>query len=228
MALVADGLPLAESRKYRVGTVLGWTAAALNVVGFVVYCIPMLTGDALDTNPLSWWFWFIETLASLVIIISYLEKDKASEGGHMSVWATEAVSMLGVTIVSAYLLFELNRGGLAEFFEEVKPVDWFVTGFAVFSLGLWQVTRKRYGSFWAVWISQFGPVVAVYPLVQDAWSDPTAEPFWAWAIWTIAFALQAVSGWLRVRTLTTIVGPIIYTLTHLAVVLAIILGTAFS
>lgn len=226
MALVADGLPLAESRKFRAGAVLGWTAAVLNAVGFAVYCSPMMTGDTLDTNPLSWWFWFVETLTSLIIIINYLEKDKVTEGGHKSVWATEAVSMVGVTIVSLYLIFEMYRGGIAVVFDEVKPIDWFVTGFAVVSLGFWHVTHKRYGSRWAVWFSQFGPIAAVYPLFRETLENPAGEPLWAWAIWTAAFALQAVSGWLRVRTWTTIVGPVIYTATHLLVVLAIILGTA--
>lgn len=228
MALVADGLPLAESRKYKMGAILGWTAAILNGVGFVIYCTPMLTGDALNTNPLSWWFWFIETLTSLVIIYHYLEKDNGSEGGHKSVWATEAVSMVGVTIVSLYLLLELHRWGIDDVFSAVETIDYVVTGLAIFSLAFWHVTRKRYGSGLAVWISQFGPLAAVYPLWRATLENPTSEPFWAWIIWTLAFALQTVSGWLRVRTLTTIVGPIVYTVTHLLVVLAIILGTASS
>ncbi len=227
MTPVIGGLLNVGSCKYRVGAVLGWTAAVLNALGFVIYCIPMLTGDAIETNPLSWWFWFIETLTSLVIIYHYLEKDNGS-GGHRSVWATEAVSMVGVTVVSVYLLLELHRWGIDDVFKSVKTVDYIVTGFAILSLGFWHITRKRYGSGLAVWISQIGPLVAVYPLWRATLENPQGEPFWAWTIWTVAFALQGVSGWLRVRTITTIIGPIVYTVTHLLVVLAIIHGTASS
>ncbi len=203
----------------RVGAAFGIVAGILNLVVFVWYCWTAFSGET-TTNPISWWLWFAETLFCLFI---YIDRTR-----DFPTWFTEAASMLGVTVISGYLIWEILIGDSSIVFASVETVDYVALGFAVLAFVVWAFTRKDDGKGPAIWFFQLALLSAIFPLVRSAYTDPTSEPLGPWIAWTFVFLFQTICAWLRVREPGAVVNPLMYTITHALVVGAMILGAASS
>ncbi len=202
-----------------VGAVFGYTAAFMNAVGLAWYSRDMFFGETI-TNPVTWWLWLVETIISLII---YVDRTK-----DMSKWATEAVSAVGVSIISLFLLFQTLSGEAHSVFETVELVDYIAATFAVVALVVWIVTRKTYGAGIALWVFQLALLSAIFPLMRSAVVETAVEPLGPWVLWTIAFAFQAICAYLRWDGYEPIVSPINYTITHGLIAITILHSATFS
>ena len=187
------------------------------VTAFVWYCWTVFSGEA-TTNPISWWLWFAETAVSLML---YADRTRDT-----SKWFAEAVSMVGVTMVSGYLIWEVLSGGEKMVFASVETVDYIAFLFAALAFCVWLATRKKVGAGLALWIFQLALISAVFPLLRATFADSSSEPLGPWVLWTGVFFLQTVCAWLRWDGYEPVISPINYTLTHGLVVVAITLGAA--
>lgn len=201
----------------RFGAWCGWGAGILNLIGFVWYCTVVLDGSA-TTNAITWWMLLGETLVSLAIL-----RDRT---GDPATWFTEFVSMIGVGFVSLYLLWEVLQGKGLVVLASVATIDIFILGLTLAVGAIWLATRRKYGAGPAIWIFQIVLVSSMIPLVRSAYADPTSEPLGPWVLWCGVFFLQTVCAKLRLRELEAYINPLNYTLTHVLVVVAIILGSA--
>lgn len=189
----------------RLGAQLGYLAAVVNAVAFVWYSFGILSGET-ETNPITWWLWLAETFIGLLI---YADRTRDT-----SKWLAEAISMVGVTIVGGYLIFQVFAGHQEVVLHSVQPIDFLSAGLAAVALIFWISTRKRWGAGASLWVFQLALFSAAFPLIRAVAADPSSEPFWPWALWTGAFVLQALCAMLRWDGKEPLLNPINYAVTH--------------
>lgn len=188
----------------QIGAACGYLAAALNAVVFVWYGREVLVGKV-DTNPITWWLWMIETAVGLTIYVARTQ--------DRSKWAAEAVSMLGVVIIAGYLTVMAFFGHARVVFASVEIVDYGVAALAIVAF----VVYNKCGPKVAIFVFQAALIAAIFPLLRATLVNPSAEPFGPWALWAVAFTLQALCAGLRWDGADTLLNPINYALTHGAV-----------
>lgn len=198
----------------------GYLAAALNLVGFGLYFFEAFRGHV-DTNPVTWYLWLLETFVSLTLYSSYTEKP--------SVWAAEAASLVGVILFCLYLTFEVVVNKKEVGWANVELIDW-VTSLAVvivYAIWLRMKDRPQWKKYSLVLFQVVLLAVAV-PLIRSAAMHPHAEPFWPWAVWTVSFSLQALCAWLfQKNDGVALANPVNYALTHGIVAVLAFGGVAF-
>lgn len=198
------------------GAVCGYAAALIQAGAYGWYMLDLVEGSV-HTNPVSWYLWLGETLVGLLIY--------ADRTNDRSKWIAEAVAFVGVIAVAGYLTYQWWASGATELFGTVKvPDDLWSTGLAVLAFVVWVDKREHWGPGVANWVFQFALLAAAYPLIRAAWADPSAEPFWPWALWSASFFLQFLCACLRWDGVTPLLNPLNYLATHAAVAAIAYLG----
>lgn len=197
----------------KIGTAAGYTAAIIQVIAFLLYCFEVFSKQA-HTNPVTWWLWLGETLVGLLI---YADRTQ-----DRPKWITEAVAFVGVILVSLYLGVRMYLGDSSIIMESVESVDYLAAATAVGAFCFWLATRKRWGPSASIWVFQIALISAAFPLIRATLANPSAEPFWPWALWTLSFIFQLVCSLLRWDGFEPLVNPLNYAITHGVVALIII------
>lgn len=192
-------------RLRNLGACAGYSAAFVQAIAFTWYCIIVFSHDA-HTNPISWWLWLGETLVGLVIYIDHTRDTPK--------WINEAVAFVGVIMVASYLALRIFMGDTAIVLAPVETIDIVVAVATVATFCFWVLTREKLGAGISLWIFQIALVAAAFPLIRATFVDPSAEPFWPWALWTLSFSLQLLSASLRWDDIEALLNPLNYAATH--------------
>ncbi len=204
------------------GSWCGFLAALTNLLAFTWYVYEVF-GGKVDTNPVTWYLWLIETAVSLTLF-----RDRTHD---MSKWLAEGVSMVGVLLVAVYLTGKVIGGQAAIVLASVQPSDVIPTLIAGAAFLVWTQTKDnpRYTGL-ALWVFQIALFAAVVPLIRATYAHPSVEPLGPWAMWTGAFTLQSICVILKLKKgeIDTLLSPINYAITHGAIALIIWQGAAIS
>lgn len=198
------------------GAAAGYLAALANAVAFVWYGLYIWSGEAV-TNPVTWMLWLGETAVSLSL---YADRTR-----DRPKWMAEAVSMVGVVGICGLLGAKAAMGDLQLVLAAIEPIDVVIAIITVMVFKFWLGTRKMGGAGAALWAFQIALILAIAPLARSTYADPSAEPFWPWALWTVTFGLQTLCAWWRWDGWTPLLNPINYALTHAIVAGIVWYGT---
>lgn len=211
------GINVGKNKRLDVGAWSGYLAAVLTLVAFAWYARDIWAG-ATVTNPISWWLWMGETFVGLLI---YMDRTR-----DMPKWIAEATSLVGVVIVGIYLGVKALLGDASMVFASVESIDLVATVVALATFGFWLTTRKKWGAGPSIWVFQVTLLLVAFPLVRATFADPSMEPFGPWALWSLAFILQAFCAWVRWDGYEPIINPINYAVVHTVVAAIILFGAA--
>jgi len=195
----------------------GYFAALVQAVAFIWYCSEVFSKEA-HTNPISWWLWLGETLVGLLI---YVDRTRDTPK-----WLNEAVALVGVVSVALYLAVRMFLGDAAVILAPVEPIDIGAAAAAIGTFWFWLLTRKKWGAGASLWVFQIALITAAFPLIRATFVDPSAEPFWPWALWTVSFSLQFLCAAFRWDGIETLLNPLNYAITHGLIAWIIWLGVA--
>ena len=165
--------------------ILGWTAAALGLLGYVPYFISMLRNKT-KPHAFSWLVWGILTA------IAYFAQT--ADGAGAGAWAT------GFTAIACFIivLFAIFKGE-----KNITRSDWIAFLTALTAIPVWYATKDP---LWAIVLITIIDMIAFYPTFRKSWHKPHEEEPLAYGISGLKFFIAILA--LENLTVTTALYPL--------------------
>lgn len=169
---------------YDYHVVLGVTATAVNLFGFVPYFRDIFNGTT-KPHPFTWFMW---ALVSSVGFFAQL-----AGGGGVGAWATGAGALMCFVVG----VLSLSRGE-----KHIVALDWVCLLGALAGLVLWRLTDEP---LLAVVFATIADALGFIPTFRKSYAKPYEETASAYALAVLAFSLSIPA--LDTLSLTTVLFP---------------------
>lgn len=177
--------------------ILGGTAVALGLLGYVFYVRGILQGKV-KPHAFSWFVWGLLTAIAFAAQIS--------EGGGAGAWVT------GVTALCSFGFAAVGLGASSRTF--ISKSDWIFFISSLLTIPIWYFTGNP---LWSVIIITFVDAVAFAPTFRKAYFNPETENGWTYSLSGLKFVVALFA--LESFTWTTALYPASLVLANLAFVL---------